>query len=556
MIKQLFVSYRPRTPHLIFLAVLMLPLATLAQEPIISWGNMLHRNMVFPGENLPVELSESNLLWKTELDGNHLYSQPAIVGDKLLVGFVGDMQYPIANGEENESKHSQVLCLDRGTGEILWRIGMGYSRYGVCATFTIEDDRVYFINNTELHCADLNGMADGNDGDQTELEIFNKYRRRRERNPDAIALPEIPYGDILWTLGMKEMRVDPEDAASGTPLLLGDQLWVTTSNSRGQRPASAQQKQMPEQRPEPNPDVRIPNIVVVDKLTGELIAKEDHPPLEVYHGQWSSLAAGEVDGQMLVFWGDGYGIVHAYMVPDCKADDGSVQDLQELWRLDGVPHHYRFDEQGNERLYPATSPGKHITDEAFQEIREFGSGHFISTPVFHEGKLFVALGRDRNYCDKSSGRADGAGVITCINPAGEGDITETNILWQNTNVGRFHATPSIQDGLMYIAGTDGIFYCLDITDGAILYKHDLGASVCDRSQLFADGKIYVTNDKAELWVFQAGRELNVLHHDDRTFKADLATPLTAGDTVYLANKERISAYRQSAAEPAVTSAEE
>ncbi len=505
---------------------------------LAAWGNMGHRNMVMPARNLPAGLTEQNTLWTYELTAHHQYSQPAVVGDRVLLGLIDSVKMPTEDGGETNWRHGQVVCLDLKSGELLWRLILGYSRYGVVGTFAVDEDRFYFIHNRELFCADLDGMADGNDGVRTELQIANEPRKR-DRIPGT-ALPEGPNGDVLWRVDFEPLDVDIHDAASGTPLILGDMVWVTTSHSLGMRPSTAQRKG-PEDtwdRYSGKPGV---NLVAVHKVTGELIAIGKQAIPEVFHSQWSSVAAGEVNGRPLVFWGDGYGFVHAYAVPEAGTD-GEPTMLEELWRLDANPRHYRYTPHGSERPYPFTMRRR---TPNWEQRRLEGPGHLISTPVFHDGRLYVAIGRDIQYTRKEKGRGLGWGAVTCIDPAGLGDITETNIIWRQTDVGRTHATPSILDGLMYVASLDGHLYCLDIEDGSIVWKHDLGHAVCERSQLVADGKVYVATDRGELSVFQTGREPTLLF-ETRLHGGPPSTSVATGEILIMANERGVRAYRKEA----------
>jgi outer membrane protein assembly factor BamB len=506
---------------------------------LVSWGNMADRNMVFEAHDLAVAPVASNAVWRQDWKLQHLYSQPAVAYGRLLVGCSGVLSLPAADGAETRYNHSQVRCLDLESGNEIWKLALGYSRYGVVGTFALEGDRVYFIHGMDFLCVDLDGMADGNDGAQIEVEMATTNRRERD-GPAGIGLPDGAYGDIFWRLDLKALGVGIHDAASGTPLVLGDTVWVTTSQDRGVRPASAQQKSKREGPPRHDPNIRIPNVVVVDKRTGRLLALDDQPIPEVFHSQWGSLSSGIVEGRRLVFWGDGYGILHAFEVPDSYPAAGEAAlRLTEAWRVDANPRHYRYDPSGRERGYPWTM-GR---DDEVNALREGGPGHIISTPVFHDGRVYVAIGRDGNYCLKGGGRFLGQGAVTCVDPAGAGDVTESHVLWRQTDVGRFQATPSVADGRLYLAGMDGHLYCLDASNGRIVYRYDLERAVAERSQFLADGKLYVANRSGEFFVFRTGPIPELLFRE-RPDVRHPATPTACGDLLILAGSREIGVYRR------------
>ena len=58
---------------------------------------------------LPTEIGpEQNVLWKTPLPGGH--SSPVVVKDRIFLTAVRDKE------------HLETICLDRGSGKILWRV--------------------------------------------------------------------------------------------------------------------------------------------------------------------------------------------------------------------------------------------------------------------------------------------------------------------------------------------------------------------------------------------------------------------------------------------------
>ena len=70
---------------------------------------------------------------------------------------------------------------------------------------------------------DLEGMKNGNQGMQDELKYMEA--------PDAKLIDT--DADIIWTYDMrKELGVFPHNITSSSPLLIGDKLYVTTSNGQ------------------------------------------------------------------------------------------------------------------------------------------------------------------------------------------------------------------------------------------------------------------------------------------------------------------------------------
>ena len=104
-----------------------------------------------------------------------------------------------------------------------------------------------------------------------------------------------------------KLGVFPCDAANGSPLIDGDLLYVTTSNGIDHNMDPYREKN----RKLPAPHA--PNLIVLDKHTGRLVATDDTAiAAHMLHGQWSSPSLGNVDGRKLVFFGGGDGLCYAF----------------------------------------------------------------------------------------------------------------------------------------------------------------------------------------------------------------------------------------------------
>ncbi len=509
---------------------------------VIAWGNMPDRNMVMEGRDLPVELTEENTLWTIDADSYFCYSQPTVVGDRVVIGMSGKLPMP-HNDDTTVLNHSQVRCFDLETGEQHWVLALGQSRYGVCATFAVEDNRLYFIDRDRLFCIDLMGMADGNQGLTNEVEHASYARAHFDEVPPT-ALPEgVPWGDILWVLDLGNYGVRPHDAGSGTPLIIGDQVWVSTSHAQGRLPAPASAKGKEGYEKElakgPNENL-VPNVIVADKMTGKLLAWDRTQIPQVFHGQWGSLAAGEVNGETQVVWGDGYGFMHAFRVPDLSQSSGEEpMDLERIWWADGNPHHYRYAEDGSERQFPI---GGYKSPDGI--LRKTGPSHYIGTPIFYEGKVYAAIGRDRIYNHTHKGLALGPGALTCFDPTGTGHVTDTHIVWQNTEMGRSQSSPSIIDGRLYLSSTDGNLYGVDPECGSIISRTDLEHAVLERSQIVTDGKIYVGTHGGFMYTLSETAEPEILWKG--RFKSDVTTVTPVGDILLMGSHKEFFAFRKNA----------
>ncbi len=498
------------------------------------------RNMATEAENLPGKLNEENLLWKNEYSAKHVYMQPVVVGDKILLGGQANMYTP-EDGRQNKAR-AVFYCVDRKTGETEWFLQAGmngpwWTIHGWVAQPWIEGDRVYTLTADGVAmCLDINGLSDGNDGIQTEPE----WARVQElTDKDA---------DIIWQYPFRQKhRIDCEDAFSASPLVYGDLLIFGTGHAKGVKPTRAwvKPKDMENWKYEQRP-----NLLALDKNTGELVAMDDLVIEEIYHGQWSSpMLVPNGDKEPVLVWADGNGYLHGLAVTPEEKEGKDTKIFKELWKIDINPKEYRFDESGEPYLFPL--------HKSTRADKEHGPYHAIGTPVYVDGKLYVSLGRDHYYSGRGTeegerGRMINKGGLFCIDMKNPENITEENIIWDN-RIRVTQATPSIVDGLIYMADSFGTFHCIDAETGETVWTHDTGYDVTCRSAVVADGKAYVTTDRKKVFVLKASREKEVLFED--TIDAWASTPGIADGIVVLSSFRSTSAFVKGAGAKTETSAE-
>jgi hypothetical protein len=395
----------------------------------------------------------------------------------------------------------------------------------MCSSPVVQDGKVWAVSSqAELLCLDLNGQADGNDGPfQGEAAYMT--------GPDDETLGELAStdADILWVYDMgQKLNVKLHDAYSGTPLLLGDQIWVSTSHAEGKHKSPTWRPRYYEHGDRPP----APNIAVFDKNTGTLLAKDDLEIPTVFHGQWSTPTAGKLGDRMQVFWGDGYGVLHAFDVPEkLDAAQGPVT-LKQSWQFDCNPKQYRERPDGGYYAYDHHSPK--------------GPAEIIATPVYHEGKLYIAIGRDFMYNDRKSqkGRAIGNGMLWCLDPwAPQAD----RVVWSTDKVQRSLSTVAIAEGILVAADTAGYLNAFEATNGKHLWTLDMEYQIWASSPIIADGKIYVSTDHRDLFTLALSREKHLL----ATSQVDsmLATPAVADGLIILPSQRSIRVHAGSGYQP-------
>jgi outer membrane protein assembly factor BamB len=458
------------------------------------WGGTPARNMVSTTEkNLPetfklegldaekpVDLSKAeNVKWVAKL-GSQTYGNPTVAAGRI---YVGTNNEPPKDPRFKEDR-GILLCLDEATGKPLWQLAVpklaggnasDYEGTGVCSSPAVDGDRVYLVTNRcEVVCLDVKGLSDGNAGPYVDEP---RYLQTDATGPlDA---------DIVWRYDMRdEHGVFPHNMSSSSVLVVGDRVYATTSNGRDWTNKNI-----------PMPDG--PALICLDKKTGKLLGVERSGiSRRTFHCNWSSPTLLEVNGQQQVLFAGDDGFCYGF---EPAPVDGI---LKELWRADCNTPEMRKEK------YDSTK----------------GPSGIISTPVAHQGKVYVAIGRDPEA-------GDGDGALVCLDPTKRGDITATGKLFSSP-IGRTMSTPAVHDGLIYIPDMAGYLYCLEVATGKQLWKHDTEGKVWG-SPLVADGKVYIGNESGVFFTLAASREKTVLG-ESQVEGSLLSSPVPANGVLYVA----------------------
>src|SRR5262245_38661306 len=195
---------------------------------------------------------QKNIKWVVEL-GSRSYAGPVMAGGRIFLGTNNENpRDPKIKGDKGV-----LLCLDQETGKFLWQAiydklpagrVVDWPLQGICSTPHIDGDRLYFVNNRcEVVCADVAG------------------------NPETQKAKEI------WKLDMiHELGVFPHNLAASSPLVVGDLLFVITSNGVDQGHINI-------------PSPQAPSFLALDKHTGKLIWSSNLPTIHLVE----ALAKGE-----------------------------------------------------------------------------------------------------------------------------------------------------------------------------------------------------------------------------------------------------------------------
>jgi len=132
-----------------------------------------------------------------------------------------------------------------------------------------------------------------------------------------------------------------------------------------------------------------------------------------------------------------------------------------------------------------------------------GEDSTISMPFFEDGTVFFHTGFI------TSAENDRFAELMAVNPAGSGDIADTNIRWRIKTPILQLSTPVIKDGLIYTIDTKSVLMCLDAQSGETIWSRRLKGKY-NSSPVYAAGNIYFSSTNGETTIIKEGPELNII----------------------------------------------
>lgn len=486
------------------------------------WGGTPSRNMVNQSIGLDLKFNfrdGTNIKWIAPL-GSQTYGNAIVADGFVIVGTNNAHEYRpkhkvVKDGERTVDNGDRgcLIAFDEKDGSLKWQLTRqkletgrvnDWLEQGICSTpFVDKEKGVLWVvtNRCELMCVDLDGFHDGtNDGIQTEDDV------------------EMQDADIIWSLDMiDDLGVFPHNLATSSPIVAGDTVYVLTSNGVDEAHIK-------------NPSPRAPSFLAVNKNTGEVKWESNAPFDKILHGQWSSPAVGEVNGQTQIYFPGGDGWLYAFGA-----------DGKEIWRFDLNPKETKW------------------------ELGGAGTRNaIISTPVFYDNSVLLAVGQDPEH-------GEGLGHFWRIDATKTGDISaeigkigakgkpnpKSGVIWHYGGVDTdgeitgtkgtevFHrtmSTASVHDGMVFLADLSGRVHCIDYETGKRHWEHDMLSGVWG-STMVVDGKVFIGNEDGKLTVIEADKsEAKVIaEYDTVNYSSIYSTPTFANGRMYVTDRNRMYA---------------
>ncbi|MBE3086654.1 MAG: PQQ-like beta-propeller repeat protein [Bacteroidetes bacterium] len=147
------------------------------------------------------------------------------------------------------------------------------------------------------------------------------------------------------------------------------------------------------------------------------------------------------------------------------------------------------------------------------------SEDFCSSPVYNEKNGLVLVSSAwpmRN--------------LVAIKPDGQGDVTESHIIWQSREGAYYVPSPVCTDEYLFTTMTNGRVHCIEAATGKILLVENLGLQYS--SSVLANGLVYMPNDEGVITVIKPGPKFEYVSKNSIGEKMN-ASPAISNGKIYL-----------------------
>lgn len=175
---------------------------------------------------------------------------------------------------------------------------------------------------------------------------------------------------------------------------------------------------------------------------------------------------------------------------------------------------------GSKALY-AYEP---LTGKELWRVEDKSSFSGSDTPIFGEGMIFYGSGH-------------GQSELLAVKPTGEGNITDSAIVWRSHKKVPTRSSLLLLDGLIYMTTDAGVVTCLEAKTGQEIWHGRIDGTY-SASPTCADGRIYFCNEDGKTTVLAPGRQFKVLA-ENQLPAGIMASPAIAGNSIFIRTKTSV-----------------
>lgn len=147
-----------------------------------------------------------------------------------------------------------------------------------------------------------------------------------------------------------------------------------------------------------------------------------------------------------------------------------------------------------------------------------------SRPIAGEGVAYINSGYPR-------------AELIAVRLGGRGDVTSTHVDWRMAKNVPLNPSPLLVDGLLYLLSGGGILTCAEAKTGVEVWQERLDGPV-SASPVYADGRIYVFNERGKGVVLEPGRQFKKVAENELE-DGLMGSPALTGRSLILRTKSHL-----------------
>ncbi len=159
----------------------------------------------------------------------------------------------------------------------------------------------------------------------------------------------------------------------------------------------------------------------------------------------------------------------------------------------------------------------------------YGEDSTIAMPTESNGVVYYYVGFETDTAGEKHSK------LMAVNPDGEGDIEDSNVLWSVETPILQLLSPLVKDGLLYTIDSRSEMWCLDASDGSEVWSEGMKGKF-HSSPVYANGHIYFNSTRGYTYVVKEGEELDIVA--ENKLEGEIwATPAIAGGAIFIRTKQ-------------------
>jgi len=150
----------------------------------------------------------------------------------------------------------------------------------------------------------------------------------------------------------------------------------------------------------------------------------------------------------------------------------------------------------------------------------------VASPIYSHGLIFV-----------NGGDGSGDRHLIAVKAEGKGDVTKTNLVWENKKTFPYVPTLLARGDHLYYVTDKGFAGCCVATTGESVWQERLGGAIT-ASPIIIDGKVYAITETGEVYVFEAKPTFKLLAKNSLS-EGVSATPASADNRLFIRGKDHL-----------------